>query len=80
MEEESFYFKGGGSIYEVIPEEDGIYTIFKDSIEYIQVMKYKNSKWLRIDYKTDLPIIEENEEVDSIGRVIVKFLNKNQSD
>jgi len=75
MEEESFYFKGGGCIYEVIPEEDGVYTIFKDGVEYIQVMQ-KKLKWLRIDYKTDLPIIEENEEVDSIGRVIVKFLNK----
>lgn len=75
--EESFYFKGGGNIYEIIPEEDGVYTVFKDSIEYIQVMQHKNSKWLRIDYKTDLPIVEENEEVDSIGRVIVKFLAKN---
>ena len=76
MEEESFYFKGAGSIYEVIPEEDGIYTIFKDGIEYIQLMRQKNLKWLRVDYKTDLPILEENEEVDSIGRVIVKFLTK----
>ncbi|RYG22328.1 MAG: hypothetical protein EOO07_00145 [Chitinophagaceae bacterium] len=75
MEEGSFFFKGGGSIYEVIPEEDGVYTVFKDGIEYIQVMQHK-MKWLRIDYKTDLPIIEENEEVDSIGRVIVKFINK----
>lgn len=78
MEEESFYFRGGGSIYEIIPEEDDVYTVFKDSIEYIQVMQHKNLKWLRIDYKTDLPIIEENEEVDSIGRVIVKFLAKNK--
>lgn len=78
MEEESFYFKGNGSIYEVIPEEDGVYTIFKDGMEYIQVMRNKNLKWLRIDYKTDLPVIEENEEVDAIGRVIVKFLNKNK--
>ena len=76
MEEESFYFKGAGSIYEVIPEEDGIYTIFKDGIEYIQLMRQKNLKWLRVDYKTDLPILEENEEVDSIGRVITKFLTK----
>lgn len=76
MEEESFYFKGAGSIYEVIPEEDGIYTIFKDGIEYIQLMRQKNLKWLRVDYKTDLPILEENEEVDSIGRVITKFLAK----
>lgn len=76
MEEESFYFKAGGSIYEIIPEEDGVYTVFKDSMEYIQIIQHKGLKWLRIDYKTDLPIIEENEEVDSIGRVIVKFLNK----
>lgn len=76
MEEESFYFKGAGSVYEVIPEEDGIYTIFKDGIEYIQLMRQKNLKWLRVDYKTDLPILEENEEVDSIGRVITKFLTK----
>lgn len=76
MEEESFYFKGAGSIYEVIPEEDGIYTIFKDGIEYIQLTRQKNLKWLRVDYKTDLPILEENEEVDSIGRVITKFLTK----
>lgn len=80
MEEESFYFKGGGSIYEIIPEEDGVYTVFKDGIEYIQLMQHQSLKWLRIDYKTDLPIIEENEEVDSIGRVIVKFLNKNSQD
>lgn len=76
MESESFYFKGGGSIYEVIPEEDEIYTIFKDGIEYIQIQQHRNAKWLRIDYKTDLPIIEENEEVDSIGRVISNYLNK----
>ena len=78
MEEKSFYFKGGGSIYEVIPEEDGIYTIFKNGIEYMQLMRHKSCKWLRMDYKTDLPIIEENEEVDSIGRVITKYLNKNK--
>jgi hypothetical protein len=78
MEDESFFFKGGGSIYEIIPEEDAVYTVFKDGIEYIQVIQHKNAKWLRIDYKTDQPIIEENEEVDSIGRVIVKFLSKKQ--
>ncbi len=73
----SFYFKIGKVIYEVIPEEDGVYTIFKDGDEYIQVMQHQSQKWLRIDYKTDLPIIEENEEVDSIGRVIVRYLKTN---
>lgn len=73
----SFYFKIGKVIYEVIPEEDGVYTIFKDGDEYIQVIQHQSQKWLRIDYKTDLPIIEENEEVDSIGRVIVRYLKTN---
>ncbi len=76
MEEKSFYFKGGGSVYEVIPEEDGVFTVFKDGMEYIQIMQHKSMKWLRIDYKTDLPIIEENEEVDSIGRVMTKLLTQ----
>jgi hypothetical protein len=74
---ESFYFKIGPTLYEVIPEEDEIYTIFKNGIEHVQIMRNKNMKWLRLDYKTDQPIIEENEEIDSIGRVIVKFLNQN---
>ncbi|MGF1922559.1 MAG: hypothetical protein ACQUHE_00150 [Bacteroidia bacterium] len=77
MEDKSFYFKGSGSIYEVIPEEDGVYTVFKDGSEYLQLIQQKNLKWFRIDYKTDLPIIEENEEVDSIGRVISRVFNKN---
>jgi hypothetical protein len=77
MSTESFYFKLGKIIYEVIPEEDGIYTIFKNGDEYIQLMQHSSLKWLRIDYKTDLPIIEENEEVGLIGSAIVRFLKKN---
>jgi hypothetical protein len=77
MSKDSFYFKIGKVIYEAVPEEDGVYTIFKDGDEYIQVMQYKSLKWLRIDYKTDLPIIEENEEVDSIGRIILRYLKEN---
>lgn len=76
MDTESFYFKGAGSIYEVIPEDDGIYTIFKDGIEHLQLTHLNRSKWVRIDYKTDLPVIEDNEEVEAIGRVILKSLNK----
>lgn len=73
--EDSFYFKGGGSVYEVIPEEDKSFTIFKDGVEYL-LLTEKNGKWLRIDYKTDELIIEENEEVEAIGRLIRRFLDK----
>ena len=76
MSTESCYFRLGKIIYEVIPEEDGIYTIFKNGDEYIQLKQLASLKWFRIDYKTDLPIIEENEEVDAIGSAIVRLLNK----
>jgi hypothetical protein len=67
--DDSFYIKVNGTVYEIIPEED-TYTIFKGGIEYTQILKNKNKKWMRIDYKTDLPIVEENKEVEDIGRLI----------
>jgi len=44
--------------------------------EYLQMLKNKNNKWMRIDYKTDLPIVEENDEVEDIGGVIDRYLGK----
>ena len=76
--EESFHFKLRGLIYEVIPEEDDTYTIFRMGDEYLQILKNKNNKWMRIDYKTDLPIVEENDEVEDIGNIIVRYLTKKQ--
>lgn len=70
--DDSFYIKVNGTVYEIIPEED-TYTIFKGGIEYTQILKNKNSKWMRIDYKTDLPIVEENKEVEDIGRLIDRY-------
>lgn len=74
--QEPFHFKLRGLIYEVIPEEDNTYTIFRMGDEYLQMLKNKNNKWMRIDYKTDLPIVEENDEVEDIGIIIDKFLAK----
>jgi hypothetical protein len=76
MEEDSFYIKVNGIIYEVVPEEGNTYTIFKFDAEYMQVLRNKNKKWMRIDYKTDLPIIEENDEVEDVGRLIDRYLKK----
>ena len=71
-----FHFKLRGLIYEVIPEEGNTYTIFRMEEEYLQILKNKNNKWMRIDYKTDLPILEENDEVEDIGKVIDKYMLK----
>jgi hypothetical protein len=73
--EESFFIKVNGVVYEIIPEED-TYTIFKGGIEYTQILKNKNSKWMRIDYKTDFPIVEENKEVEDIGRLIDRYFER----
>lgn len=67
---EPFYIKLNGIIYEVIPEDGGTFTIFKWGDEYIQILRNKNKKWMRIDYKTDLPIVEENDEVEDLGMAI----------
>jgi len=72
--DESFYVKVNGIIYEVIPEENNTYTIFKWGVEYTQIVRNKNLKWMRIDYKTDQPIVEVNDEVEDIGEAIVKYL------
>lgn len=74
--DESFFIKVNGIIYEIIPEEEGTFTIFKDDAEYMQMLRNKNKKWMRIDYKTDEPILEENKEVEDVGRLIDRYLNE----
>lgn len=74
---EPFHFKLRNLIYEVVPEEDNTFTIFRNGDEYLQMLKNRNNKWMRIDYKTDLPILEENDEVEDIGKVIDKYILKN---
>lgn len=74
--EDSFQFKLRGSIYEVVAEEDNTFTIFKMAEEHLLITKLNGKKWVRIDYKTDEPVIENNDEVEDIGRIIDKFFPK----
>ncbi len=67
---EPFYVKVNNILYEVVPEEDRTFTIFKWGQEYMQILRNKNLKWMRIDYKTDLPIVEINDEVEDLGLAI----------
>jgi len=72
--EDSFQFKLRGNIYEVVAEEDDTFTIFKMAEEYLLITKLKGKKWVRIDYKTDEPVIEDNDEVEDIGSIIDRFM------
>ena len=74
MEENSFFIKVNGTVYEIVHEEGNTFTVFKNDSEYTQILRNKNKKWMRIDYKTDEPIIEENKEVEDIGRLIDRAL------
>ena len=70
-----FYVKVNNILYEVVPEEDRTFTIFKWGQEYMQILRNKNLKWMRIDYKTDLPIVEINDEVEDLGLAIEGKVN-----
>jgi hypothetical protein len=71
---ETFFIKLNKILYEVIPEEGNTYTIFKSGEEYMQVLRNKNKKWMRIDYKTDEPIVEINDEVEDVGNAIERWM------
>lgn len=74
--EDSFQFKLRGAIYEVVAEEDDTFTIFKMAEEYLLITKLNGKKWVRIDYKTDEPVIEDNDEVEDIGSIIERYFLK----
>jgi len=63
----------GNIVYVVFPEEDETFTIFKNGKEHVRIQKDTESHWLKLDYETDLPLFEEDEEVDKIGVEIGKF-------
>jgi len=57
-----------GSIpYSVFPEEDNTFTVFKDGKEYIHIQKDTEGIWLKLDYETDLPLFDEDPEINEIG-------------
>ena len=67
--QEPFDISVGNIIYSVFPEEDNIYTIFKEGVEYLKIQK-DEEKWLKLDELTELPRFEEDPEVDLIGAEI----------
>ena len=66
---EPFDITLGNTICSVFPEEDNIYTIFKEGIEYVKIQK-DEERWLKLDPLTELPRFEEDEEVNRIGSEI----------
>ena len=72
--QEPFDINIGSITYSVFPEEDNIYTIFKEGQEYLK-MQRDEERWLKLDPNTELPRFEEDEEVNTIG---IEINNINQ--
>ena len=70
--QEPFDIIVGTKTYSIFPEEDNIYTVFKEGIEYLKIQKDEDH-WLKLDPQTELPQFEQDEEVDQIGLQINKI-------
>lgn len=74
--QEPFDIEIGEIEYSVFPEEEDIYTIFKEGVEYIKIQKDTEQHWLKLDPDTDLPLFSEDEEVRQIGQQITAYLGE----
>ncbi len=78
--QEPFDLDVAGVLYAAFPEGNDTYTIFKNGKEYLQIIKDTSSIWLKLDYKTELPVFEEDEEVNSIGQAIEKYVPEEEDE
>ena len=70
---EPFDLEIDGIIYSVFPEGEDIYAIFKEGIEYIKIQKDTEAHWLKLDPATEMPLFDNDDEVNAIGREIVAY-------
>jgi hypothetical protein len=70
---EPFDLEINGITYSVFPEGEDIYAIFKEGIEYIKIQKDTEAHWLKLDPATEMPLFDNDEEVNAIGREIAAY-------
>jgi len=68
---EPFDIEWNGIDYAVFPEEENVYTIFKDGQEYIKIIKDTENSWMRLDSETELPRFEADDEINALGKLII---------
>lgn len=78
--QEPFDISIGEIDYAIFPEGNDIYVVFKDGKEYVQIQKDTESQWLKLDPETALPLFEENEEINAIGREIVAYVPEEEEE
>ena len=67
---EPFDIEINGTTYSVFPEGEDIYAIFKEGIEYVKIQKDTEAHWLKLDPATEMPLFDNDDEVNAIGRGI----------
>ena len=70
---EPFDIELGAITYSVFPEGEDIYAIFKDGVEYIKIQKDTEQHWLKLDPESEMPLFDNDEEVNLIGREIEAY-------
>jgi len=71
--QEPFDIEIEGLVYSVFHDGEDSYTIFKEGAEYVQIIKDTDTSWLKLSPETGLPLFGMDEEVNLIGKEIVKL-------
>jgi hypothetical protein len=69
-----------GTVYSVFPEEDNIYTIFKAGLEFGKIEKDTEDHWLKLNPETDMPLFDNDAEVNQIGQAISKYVPEEEDE
>jgi hypothetical protein len=70
---EPFDVEINGITYSVFPEGEEIYAIFKEGVEYVKIQKDTETHWLKLDPATEMPLFDNDEEINLIGREIEAY-------
>ncbi len=70
---EPFDLEINGITYSVFPEGEEIYAIFKEGVEYVKIQKDTETHWLKLDPTTEMPLFDNDEEINLIGREIEAY-------
>jgi len=61
-------------VYSIFPDEKDTYTVFKEGLEYVQIIKDTDTQWLKMHPETGLPLFGMDEEINMIGQKILEVL------
>jgi len=62
--------------YSVFPEEEDIFSIYKEGIELMKIQKDSDTHWLKLDAASEMPLFIYDIEVELIGQQINLQLEK----